>query len=300
MSSENLSPPAPWARRPAFEVPLPDGSILDTAGRPLVMGILNITPDSFSDGGQYFRPDVAAQRGRDMEAEGADIIDVGGESTRPGSKPVSAQEEIDRVIPVIDELVAETTTPISVDTQKAVVAREALQRGAQIINDVSGLRTDPEMADVAADTDAAVCLMHMQGRPRNMQKNPSYSDVVDDINDWLDRRIEYAVDSGIDRRRIFIDPGFGFGKTVGHNLELMRRLHEFHRTGCPLMIGTSRKSTIGAVLDADTDERLYGTLATVATATMSGCHLMRVHDPAPALDTIRMCEAIRQGMEWQQ
>ncbi len=299
ISKDLASLPAPWIKRPGCTLQLPSGDQLDVDSRPLVMGILNVTPDSFSDGGRYFRPDMAVRRARNMEADGADIIDIGGESTRPGSKPVSEEEEIDRVIPVIRELAAESTAPISIDTQKAAVAREALRKGAQIINDVSGMRADPEMPEVAAETDALACLMHMQGRPRNMQDNPIYEDVVDDINKWLQRRIACAVDSGISRNRIIVDPGFGFGKRVEHNLEIMRRLHEFHQTGCPVMIGTSRKSTIGTVLDADTSERLYGTLATVATATMSGGHIVRVHDPAPALDTIRMCEAIRQGMEWQ-
>jgi dihydropteroate synthase len=278
---------------------LPSGTLLDAGQRPLVMGVLNVTPDSFSDGGRFFRPDLAAERAREMEEAGADVIDVGGESTRPGSEPVSAKEEKRRVIPVVEELAAESSVPVSIDTQKAEVAREALRKGAQMINDVSGLRSDPDMAALAAESGVPVCLMHMQGAPGTMQKNPIYDDVVGDILAWLARRIESAEEAGIERSRIFADPGFGFGKTVQHNLEIMRRLHEFQQLGCPVMIGTSRKSTLGAVLNAEADERLYGTLATVASAVMSGCHMVRVHDPGPALDVVRVCEAIRNGMEWQ-
>ena len=292
-------PPAPWQKRPPCTLELPSGTVLDTAARPLVMGVLNVTPDSFSDGGRFFRPDLAAQRAREMEEVGADIIDVGGESTRPGSEPVSAKEEMRRVIPVVEELAAESTTPVSIDTQKAEVAREALRKGAQIINDVSGLRSDPDMAALAAESGVPVCLMHMQGTPRTMQKAPTYDDVVSDVIGWLERRIAHAEEAGIARAKIFADPGFGFGKTVRHNLEIMRRLHEFQRLDCPVMIGTSRKSTLGKILGAQADDRLYGTLGSVASAVLSGCHMVRVHDPGPALDVVRVCEAIRQGMEWQ-
>lgn len=300
MSEKSSSPPpAPWQARPACAISLPSGTVLNSDARPLVMGVLNVTPDSFSDGGRFFRPDLAAERGREMEEVGADVIDVGGESTRPGSEPVSAKEEKRRVLPVVEELVAESGVPISIDTQKAEVAEAALGKGAQMINDVSGLRNDPDMAALAAETGVPVCLMHMQGTPRTMQEEPSYGDVVSDIIGWLERRISSAEAAGIGRERIFADPGFGFGKTVGHNLEIMRRLHEFHRLGCPIMIGTSRKSTLGEILDAGADERLYGTLGTVASAVLSGCHMVRVHEPGPALDVVRVCEAIRKGMEWQ-
>lgn len=300
MSDQNSrTSEALWPERPPCIVPLPGGRELDAGSAPLVMGILNVTPDSFSDGGKFFRPDLAAERGREMEEVGADVIDVGGESTRPGSEPVSAEEEKRRVLPVIEELAAESTVPVSIDTQKAEVAEEALRKGARIINDVSGLRNDPDMVHLAAETGAAVCLMHMQGRPRNMQENPEYDDVVTDIISWLEGRLRYATENGVDRNRIFVDPGFGFGKTPQHNLEILRRLHEFQRLDCPVMVGTSRKSTLGAILKSGTEERLNATLATVATSVMSGVHMVRVHDPGPAREVALVCEAIRQGMEWQ-
>ncbi|MFW6045166.1 MAG: dihydropteroate synthase [Planctomycetota bacterium] len=288
----------PWVERPSFSVDLPSGKVLDSTDRPLIMGILNVTPDSFSDGGEFFRPDLAVEHAEMMEAEGADIIDVGGESTRPGSEPVEVDEEMRRVLPVIEELAAETDVPISVDTQKSDVAREAISCGADMVNDVSGMRADPEMANVVAESGVGCCLMHMQGRPQNMQENPSYEDVVQDVAAWMERRLDCAERHGVDPGRIFLDPGFGFGKTPQHNLELLRRLNAFHDLGCPVMVGTSRKSTLGEILDAGADERLYGSLATVTAAVMSGCHMVRVHDVAPTLDTVLVCEAIRQGSEW--
>ncbi|MFP4176239.1 MAG: dihydropteroate synthase, partial [Candidatus Brocadiia bacterium] len=288
----------PWVERPSFSVDLPSGKVLDSTDRPLIMGILNVTPDSFSDGGEFFRPDLAVEHAEMMEAEGADIIDVGGESTRPGSEPVEVDEEMRRVLPVIEELAAETDVPISVDTQKSDVAREAISCGADMVNDVSGMRADPEMANVVAESEVGCCLMHMQGRPQNMQENPSYEDVVQDVAAWMERRLDCAERHGVDPGRIFLDPGFGFGKTPQHNLELLRRLNAFHDLGCPVMVGTSRKSTLGEILDAGADERLYGSLATVTAAVMSGCHMVRVHDVAPTLDTVLVCEAIRQGSEW--
>ncbi|MFP4027031.1 MAG: dihydropteroate synthase [Candidatus Brocadiia bacterium] len=290
----------PWHERPLRRIELASGKVLDTEAAPLIMGVLNVTPDSFSDGGRFFRPDVASEHALEMVRRGADVIDVGGESTRPGSEPVDEEEEKRRVIPVIEEITGETNAVVSIDTQKAPVAEAALDAGAAIINDVSALRTDPEMAPLAADRGVPVCLMHMQGKPKTMQADPSYKEVVGDIALWLEERVEYAVDDGVDRDRIFVDPGFGFGKTPQHNLELLRRLHEFHALGCAVMVGTSRKSTIGIVLDADKDERLYGTLATVACAAMSGCHMVRVHDVEPAKDVVKMSEAIRRGIQWKQ
>ena len=290
---------AAWRPLPEFSVPLPGGGALETGRRTLVMGILNVTPDSFSDGGRFFRPDLAVQQALDMVADGADMVDVGGESTRPGSGPVTAREETRRVVPVIEELAAQTSVPISIDTQKAPVAEAALDAGARIINDVSALRTDPDMARLAAERRVPVCLMHMQGTPKMMQKDPTYGEVVGDVIRWLGERIEFAEAAGIGRDSILVDPGFGFGKTAQHNLELLRRLHELHALGCPVLVGTSRKSTLGAVLSAEPDRRLYGTLATVACAAMSGCHVVRVHDVAPALDVVRTCEAIREGMGWE-
>jgi len=289
---------APWRERPPFRMSLPSGKVLDTGPRPLVMGVLNVTPDSFSDGGRFYSRQRAVQHARQMAAAGADVIDVGGESTRPGSEPVSAAEEKRRVLPVIKELVGSIHVPLSIDTQKAEVAAAALEAGAQIINDVSALRTDPEMAPLAAERGAPVCLMHMQGTPKTMQQNPTYGEVVSEVKAWLGRRVAFALEAGIAREGIFIDPGFGFGKTPQHNLELLRRLHELHELGCPVLVGTSRKSTIGVVLDAPAEERLYGTLATVACAVMSGCHMVRVHDVKPALEVVLVCEAVRQGMRW--
>jgi len=289
----------PWAQRPPYRIELPSGRVLDMGPRPLVMGILNVTPDSFSDGDQFFTFASAVEHARDMCAEGADVIDVGGESTRPGSEEVSAAEERARVIPVIKELSAEMTVPISIDTRKAEVAAAALDAGAEMINDVSALRGDPEMAGLAAQRKAPVVLMHMQGTPKTMQVKPSYKDVVAEVAEWLAERVHFAVDAGIAESRLLVDPGFGFGKTVQHNLELLRRLHELHRLGRPILAGTSRKAMLGKILGAPEQERLYGTLATVAAAVLSGCHVVRVHDVRPALETVKVCEAIRRGIDYQ-
>jgi dihydropteroate synthase len=211
---------------------------------------------------------------------------------------VPADEERARVIPVITQIAAELDVAISVDTQKAEVAEAALDAGAGIVNDVSALRSDLTMAALAAKRGAAVVLMHMQGTPRTMQENPTYGDVVADVVAWLRERIRHATAAGIRANRIVVDPGFGFGKTVRHNLELLRRLHELHELGHPVLIGTSRKSTLGAVLHAEVDERLYGTLATVASAVLAGCQIVRCHDVRPALEVVKVCEAIRQGADY--
>jgi dihydropteroate synthase len=276
-------------------VPLPGGTQLDLTGRPLVMGILNVTPDSFSDGGRFLDRDRAVRHALSMCEEGAEVIDVGGESTRPGSEPVALQDELDRVIPVVEAITDETDVPVSIDTQKAEVAGQALSAGARIINDVSALRTDDAMAGVAARTGAAVVLMHMQGTPETMQKEPQYDDVVADVCGWLDSRIDAATRAGIDRGRILVDPGFGFGKRLEHNLALLRNLARFHELEAPLLVGTSRKSMIGALLDRPPQERLYGTLATVACAVMSGCHIVRVHDVRATREVVTICEAVRRG-----
>ncbi|NLW51020.1 MAG: dihydropteroate synthase [Candidatus Brocadiaceae bacterium] len=278
---------------------LPSGRVLDTGERPLVMGVLNVTPDSFSDGGQFLAPESALAQARRMCAEGADIIDIGGESTRPGSEPVSADEEMRRVLPVVEALAASSDVPISIDTQKAAVAAAALEAGAQIINDTSALRTDPDMAAVAARADAALVLMHMQGTPRTMQADPAYGEVVADVKAWLAERLERATAAGIPPDRLIVDPGFGFGKTLLHNLELLRRLGELHGLGRPLLVGTSRKSMLGAILKARAGERLSATLATVACAVMAGCHIVRVHDVRPALEVVKVCEAVRRGARYE-
>ena len=285
-----------WADRPSFRIELPGGRTLDCGASPLVMGVINVTPDSFSDGGRFFRREDALAQGRQMAREGADVIDVGGESTRPGSDPVGAEEEKRRVLPLVEALAAEFDVPVSIDTQKAEVAEAALDAGAAIVNDVSALRTDPEMAPLVAERSVPVCLMHMLGTPKTMQENPTYDEVVSDVIGWLSQRIAFSVEVGIEARRIIVDPGIGFGKTVQHNLELLRRLNEFQVLGRPVLIGTSRKSMLGAVLGLGPDERLNGTLATVACAVMAGCHIVRVHDVGPAKEVVAVCEAIRKGV----
>jgi dihydropteroate synthase len=289
---------SPWTDRPVCRIALPSGRVLDAGARPLVMGILNVTPDSFSDGGRYADASRAAARALELQAEGADIIDVGGESTRPGSQPVAADEESRRVVPVIAEIAAQMDVPVSVDTQKAAVAEAALDAGAEMINDVSALRSDLTMAGLAARRGVPVILMHMQGTPRTMQESPTYDDVVTDVAAWLRERVRHALAAGIRPERIIVDPGFGFGKTVGHNMELLRRLHELHELGHPLLVGTSRKSTLGALLDAEVDERLHATLATVAAAVLAGCQIVRCHDVRPAVEVVKVCEAIRRGVEY--
>ncbi len=287
-----------WAARPKFRLKTVSGRILETAAVPLIMGVLNVTPDSFSDGGEFFRTDLAVAHARDMVLQGADIIDVGGESTRPGSIPVDEEQELDRVVPVIDELSAECDVPISIDTRKSAVAAAAIAAGAEIVNDVSGLRHDPGMVEVAVSSGALVCIMHMQGEPGTMQDAPRYTDVVADVRKWLESRAEVLVSAGINRSRVIIDPGFGFGKRAEHNLEILRRLEEFHQAGFPLLIGTSRKSTIGEVLGRPAEERLYGTLATVTAAVLSGAHILRVHDVGATKDAAVVAEAILRGRGW--
>lgn len=260
----------------------------------LVMGILNVTPDSFHDQGRFFKADAAAARARQMAADGAGIIDVGGESTRPGSQPVSDEEERARVLPVIQAIAPGVKVPISIDTSKAGVARSALEAGASMINDVTALRGDPEMPAVAAEAECPVCLMHMQGEPRTMQENPSYRDVVGDIIAFFRERIDFAVSQGIRRGNIIIDPGIGFGKTLQHNLEILRRLDEFLSLGQTLMIGASRKSFIGKVSgEEDTEKRLPGTIATTVMAFEKGVRIFRVHDVAENYQALQVAAAIR-------
>lgn len=262
--------------------------------RPVVMGILNVTPDSFSDGGRFFDPGVALEHALRMRQEGAAIIDVGGESTRPGSEPVPAEEEIRRVVPVIRRLAAETDAIISVDTSKPEVMRAAADAGAHMINDVYGLRL-PGALEAAAATDCAVCLMHMQGEPRTMQVNPTYEEVVTEVKAFLLERVQACRDAGIDERRIVIDPGFGFGKTVEHNLELLRRLDELTATGWPVLAGLSRKSMLGRILGRPVEERLAGSLALAMIAVERGARIMRVHDVAATVDVLKVLSAVREG-----
>jgi dihydropteroate synthase len=258
-----------------------------------VMGVLNVTPDSFSDGGLFLDPDKAIEHGLQLHDEGAAILDVGGESTRPGAVPVDASTELQRVLPVIEGLAgAGTPAQISIDTSKAIVARQALRGGATLVNDVTALRADPEMAAVIADAQVDCCLMHMLGEPRTMQEDPRYDDVVSDVKAFLEERLAFAVKHGIAEHRIMLDPGIGFGKTVAHNLELLRRLDEIVALGRPVVIGTSRKSFIGRLTGRqDTADRLPGTIATNVLAYERGARIFRVHDVAPVVDALTIAAA---------
>jgi dihydropteroate synthase len=247
-------------------------------GRTLIMGILNVTPDSFSDGGLYWARDAAVERGLILAREGADIIDVGGESTRPGAKAVSVEEELKRVLPVIEALAPQIGAAISIDTSKAEVAEGALQAGATMLNDVTGLTHDPRLAAVAAKAGASVVVMHMLGSPRTMQKNPVYDDLFADVIRALGESVNRAVDAGVPRNRVVVDPGLGFGKTLGHNLSLIRRLDRFLGLGCPVLLGPSRKSFLGDILDLPPDDRQEGTAAAVTAGILKGARIVRVHD----------------------
>jgi len=274
-----------------MELSLPDGRKL-SLDRTLIMGVLNVTPDSFSDGGLFLRPDDALRRAEEMASEGADLIDIGGESSRPGAEPVPLEEELRRVLPVVREVARRLPLPISVDTYKAEVARKALEEGASIVNDISALRFDPKMAEVVADHRAPVVLMHMKGTPRDMQRNPYYEDVVGEVEAFLKERRKAAVRAGIPEGNIILDPGIGFGKRVEDNLQLLKHLDRLVALGNPVLVGTSRKSFIGAVLDLPVEERLEGTLATLVLAVAKGAKLLRVHDVRPAVRAVRMAEAI--------
>lgn len=272
--------------------------LLDCAGKPLdlsvprVMGILNVTPDSFSDGGRYLDPAVAVARARQMVAEGAAIIDVGGESTRPGAAAVAAEDEIARVVPVIQALTAELSVPVSVDTSKPEVMRAAVAAGAGLINDVCALR-QPGALQAAAELRVPVCLMHMQGEPRTMQQAPHYADVVAEVSAFLQERVAACVAAGIARERILLDPGFGFGKSLDHNLSLLKHLPALHALGLPLLVGMSRKRMIGAVLDAPLEDRLYGSVAVATLGAWLGAAIVRVHDVKATADALRMVAAVQ-------
>ncbi|MCG2709880.1 MAG: dihydropteroate synthase [Thermodesulfovibrionales bacterium] len=252
---------------------------LDFSKKTYLMGILNVTPDSFSDGGRYFDRTLAIKRAYEMVEEGADIIDIGGESTRPGSEPVPLQEEIARTIPVIEEISKKIKVPISIDTYKAEVAKRALDAGASIVNDISGLRFDPEMPKVVSQYKVPVVIMHIKGTPKNMQANPQYEALIPEVMDYLRESIRLAVESGIAEDKIIIDPGIGFGKTYDHNLEIIKKLREFTLLEKPLLVGPSRKAFIGKILgDAPASERLEGTAAAVAISILNGANIIRVHD----------------------
>ncbi|MEW6357425.1 MAG: dihydropteroate synthase [Planctomycetota bacterium] len=264
--------------------------------RTLVMGILNVTPDSFSDGGRFFDVAAALAHARRMVEEGADIIDIGGESTRPGAGRLSAEEECSRVLPVIEALRREFEVVISIDSWKAAVAQHALDAGANMINDIGGLRLDPAMAGLAAERGAPVVIMHMQGTPQTMQHKPTYNDVIGDIKTFLEDGIDRAAAAGVPREKVLIDPGIGFGKTLEHNLEILRRLHEFTDLDAPVLIGTSRKAFLGKILDVPPENRMIGTMATVALAVREGASVVRVHDVREAVQTVKVADAIcRQG-----
>jgi dihydropteroate synthase len=256
-----------------------------------LMGVVNVTPDSFSDGGLYLAPQRAIEHGRELAGDGADVLDVGGESTRPGAAAVSAEEEAARVIPVIEGLAA-GDVPISIDTSKVEVAAAALDAGATIVNDITALRAAPEIADLVADRGAELVLMHMQGSPRTMQDDPSYDDVVDDVKAFLAEQMGFAVAQGVAEERIWLDPGIGFGKTVEHNLELLRRLGELTDLGRPLVVGTSRKTFISRIGGGEVDQRLGGTIATCAIALANGATMLRVHDLREVGEAMLVAEAI--------
>ncbi len=261
---------------------------------PIVMGVINVTPDSFSDGGRWLDPEAAIAHGRRLVAEGAEILDVGGESTRPGADPVDAAEELRRVLPVLEGL-AGAGARLSIDTSKAAVAAAALDAGADLVNDVTALRGDPEMSALVAERGCDVCLMHMLGEPRTMQRDPAYDDVVADVKAFLAERLAHAIAAGIAEDRVWLDPGIGFGKTVDHNLTLLRRLGELTALGRPLVVGTSRKSFLGRITGREAGERLPGTIATNVLALAQGAAVFRVHDVAPVREALVVAAATLRG-----
>jgi len=269
-------------------------AILDTMAGARLMGIVNVTPDSFSDGGLFLDPQAAIAHGRELAAQGADLLDLGGESTRPGATAVSAEEELERVAPAVEALARAggPGVPVSIDTSKRAVAEAAIELGASVVNDVTALRAEPELAGVCADAGVEVCLMHMQGDPRTMQQSPAYDDVVAEIKSFLWERIEFAVSEGIAEERIWVDPGIGFGKTADHNLELLRRLGELRELGRPILIAPSRKSFIGKLTGAPVQSRLGGTIASCTLAYARGAEILRVHDLGPVREAIQVAAAI--------
>ena len=271
------------------------GHTLELGRRTHIMGILNVTPNSFADGGLYFQRDRAIEHALQMARDGADILDVGGESTRPYSEEVLVHEELDRVIPVIEALSKEVNIPISIDTCKAEVAREALRAGASIINDISALRFDPGMVSVAAEAEVPVVLMHMQGTPGNMQDNPAYDQLIPEILGFLKEAMDRAVEGGIRKDLVIVDPGIGFGKTFDHNLEIIRDLARFRSLKRPILLGSSRKAFIGRIVDKEVAERDTGTMATIAAGVLHGAHIVRAHHVKMTRDTVRVMDAIRRG-----
>lgn len=261
---------------------------------PIIMGVLNVTPDSFSDGGIYFDQDNAYKRGMEMVEEGADIIDVGGESTRPGADAVETKEELNRVLPVVEKLSENTDIPISIDTRKPVVAEAAINRGVRIVNDISGFN-DPEMIRVVTEGGAATVVMHMQGDPKTMQANPHYLDTITEITDWLKSRTDRLVQNGIEREKIIIDPGIGFGKRLNDNLEILNHIGDFRTLGFPVLVGYSRKSFLGTVTGRDTEQRLWGGFAALAKCIVGEVSVVRVHDVKETRDFLQVWNSIEHG-----
>jgi dihydropteroate synthase len=255
------------------------------------MGIINVTPDSFSDGGRFLEPQAAVEHGLRLAAEGAAILDVGGQSTRPGSAPLGEEEELRRVMPVILALAHRTPIPISIDTSKAAVARRAVAAGAQIINDVTALESDPEMVRVAVDSGAGVCIMHMQGTPLSMQRKPTYTNVVEEVIEFLERRRDTLVSAGIAAHRIAVDPGIGFGKNLQHNLRLLSQARQLHRLGCPVVVGHSRKRFIGQVLRDEQADRTIGSIGAALSLASQGIQILRVHDVAEVRQAMLLYQA---------
>lgn len=278
--------------RKRFTLNLPESNTLELGERTIVVGVLNVTPDSFSDGGQHYDLSAAIHRALQMEDEGADVVEIGGESTRPGAQKLPADEEIGRIIPVLRGLAGRLRVPIAIDTYKSEVAAIAISEGAAIINDVSALRFDPGVADVAARRGAALVLMHMRGEPSNMQKIKPSEDIFSEIETDLAKAIRLAESRGVTRRQIVVDPGIGFGKTVEQNLAIINRLDRFEALGLPLMIGTSRKSFIGKLTGRAESDRIYGTAASVVAAIIRGAHLVRVHDVSQIVEVVRVTDAI--------
>jgi dihydropteroate synthase len=269
---------------------------LNLPPRPLLMGIVNVTPDSFSDGGKYLDSDAAVAHALGLVADGADLLDIGGESTRPGAMPVPPEEELGRVMPVIRRLVDETNVPLSIDTRKASVARAALEAGAEIVNDVTGLEGDPEMVGVAAMTGAGVCAMHMQGSPETMQNEPTYTDVVAEVHDYLCRRRDALVTAGVALARICVDPGIGFGKSYEHNLALLQNCYTLHDLGCPVLVGHSRKSFLGKLLGDEQRDRTQATVGVALALAVQGVQVLRVHDVWAVRETLLAFDSAR-GIE---
>ena len=279
-------------KRRRFRLRLPSRT-LTLGERTLVMGILNVTPDSFSDGGLFNDPDAAAERALEIERQGADILDIGGESTRPGSEGVSASEEMRRVLPVLEKLRGRLKIPISIDTSKSEVVEAAAYHGAEIINDVTGLRADPRLAEIARKAKMSIILMHMRGDPRTMQKEPFAPEVMRDVRDGLRKSVAVARRVGVPKSQIVLDPGIGFGKSLEQNFELLGRLPEFARLGFPLLLGPSRKNFVGKVLGGvPQNERVWGTAATIVASIFGGAHIVRVHDVAEMVQVARIADAV--------